>query len=280
MQLAGQLAEGPQLGREFGGQGLVAGLGGAPQAGVYVDPAVGGAGHELLDHAGDGVALGAAQVEHAEQGRGAAKAGARGQEPADLDVGVGARLEAAVQLQDRALAEDDRRVALLGADDPGRQLAEVREVRERLELPADLLGRRAAATGEAAAELAAKLGALDRVVDQAVAEVGEHEVGGRLTVGLQRERQLVVGDAAVGEAHLDAGQGGRLLAGGQRRDLGDLDVGDLAALGAEPPPGREEARERPAVERGEGLGGQRGGGHGVVSSWAFSVLSRRNHRNA
>ncbi len=236
------------------------------QALEHVGPAVDGAGHVLLGHAGDGLAVGGAQVDHAEQRRCAAKARA-GQESTDLDVGVGTDLEPAKQLHDRALAEHDRRVALLAAEDLRRPLSQVGEVGERLELPAAGRPGQGGAAGERAAGGAAKLGALGGV-DQAAERA--------VRVAAEGERDLILGLGAVAEADRDAGQRGGLA--GHRRDLADRELGDRAALRAEPPPRRQIAREGLAIQRVNGRQ-QGGGGHGIGISWAFSVLSRRNHRN-
>ena len=85
-------------------------------------PAVALVGHQALEHGDRGpFPSGGSDGDVAEKGRDAGKAGDLGEETADLDVGVFARLKAPEQLQDEFLAIKDGGVGLFGrADARGR----------------------------------------------------------------------------------------------------------------------------------------------------------------
>ena len=75
---------------------------------------------ELLHHRRDGRAISILETRFAEQLRRVLEAGARREEASDFDIGMNAGSERAEQLDDRAITDDDRRVALLGRTDPRR----------------------------------------------------------------------------------------------------------------------------------------------------------------
>ncbi|MGH7819256.1 MAG: hypothetical protein ACREQ9_05740, partial [Candidatus Binatia bacterium] len=102
-----------------------------------VAPAVSPVGDELLEHAGDHArAVRVVELDLAVEARYVAKP-APGEELGNLDVGVDAGLEPTVELQDRAIAVNDRGVALLRAGDPRRDRGQARRpgLGDRLEHP-------------------------------------------------------------------------------------------------------------------------------------------------
>ena len=184
-------------------------------------PAVARAGDEVLEHAQRRVEVAALDLVPAGQAGDVGEA-ALGQEARDLEVRVDARLDAAEDLEDQLVTEDDRRVGLLGADRAGgsggvrdRHVVERAEADDRL--------------------VVADVGVLADQLEQHLGVVGQPI--GRLVPAAD---QLVGLVGARAEDRIDE-RGADTVA--KLDFLEDVAVGDLASLGAEPALLHEELGE-------------------------------------
>jgi hypothetical protein len=242
VQIAGHRAERPEVAEQ------PLGVRGEPLEREL--PAVPGVGQVLLQDAERRVEQPALVLVPARQ-RGDVREAALGQEAQQLELGVHARLHAPERLEDQLVAEDHRGVGLLDADRPdvdGPAAAGVRGLRPAEAQRRVLAGDLGVVVPHAVQQLASVRRIDERVVDRPAVELGDDALGPALVGRPQPERQLVDLVRALAEARLDEQQDQlrRLLA--QLDRLGDVDLGHLARLGAEPAPGDHPVVQRLLVE--------------------------------
>ena len=173
---------------------------------------------------------------------------ALGEEAEQLELGVDARLEPAVELQDEPLVEHDRCVGLLDSHRPGvaeRSLGSAvhrAELERRVRAPERLPGP------DQANELTRELGVVHRVVDRPAVDLGDDPLVLPVPRPPQPEGQLVDLVRPGEEPDLDEREHerGRLVAG--RRRLEHLSTCHLARLRPEPAPARHVRDEALLVD--------------------------------
>jgi hypothetical protein len=172
------------------------------------------------------------------------------EEAQHLELGVVARLDAAEGLEHDCVVEDDRRVGLLRPDAAhGRAGARRLDPLQPVELDAGTLAMDLGAVAQQRAETVACLGVGERVVDGDAADLADDRLAE--AVRPQAEHELVDVVRAAREARLHEGRRQRGRPAGDRHDVEHVELGDVASLGAEPPPVEQPLGQRCLVQGGE-----------------------------
>jgi hypothetical protein len=167
--------------------------------------------------------------------------------PVQLEVGVGAEGQPAVQLEHEPLAEHDRGVRLLGAERAHGQVAPQRERVPAVRLESEVDIAQPLVAGDQPEQLEGNLGVSRGVVYGQLAEGADRPLGGSPAAASLAERELVELWRPVGEAHLGDHQYAQRSTDRQpideRHGAGDPHLANRPALAAEPTLARQPCRD-------------------------------------